>query len=277
VWLPSGLFKDKVKEAIRERRSVLCVGLDPALPNQRRRNTIPKSYLESADDAEARLNFCLDVVDKVSGFCSAIKVNEQYLKGLNLRQHLTLTKRISEKGLVCIYDLKIGDIGESVRAGLFHVKAWGYNAVTFNPLPGNLKEVLEEARREKPIGVLTLTLMSNPESEKYFLKTRVNGKPLYLEVAEEVRRFNGDGCVVGATGHVTKGHIMRVRETVGPDRVVLFPGVGAQGGDVKKIIEAGGEVILINVGRDIIYSKNPSEKAEKYREMFNSMRRALGW
>jgi orotidine-5'-phosphate decarboxylase len=49
---------------------------------------------------------------------------------------------------------------------------------------------------------------------------------------------------------------------------MLVPGIGAQSGDPEKVIRAGGTNILINVGRDIIYSANPRRKSEEYCQLF---------
>jgi len=274
VELNMKLFMELVEEVTKERKSILCVGLDPALPNQRKINTIPERYLKDGDDAEARLNFCLDIIGEVAEFCSAIKINEQYVKGFNVEQHKILVKEAADKGLISIYDLKLGDIGESVNSAFFHIRRWGYNAVTVNPLPGNLIEIVKKAREKEPnIGVLTLTLMSNPEALKYFKKSKIDGKPLYLAIAEEVKASNGDGCVIGIAEHVTENEIRKVREIVGGEKVILFPGIGAQKGDPEKAAKAGGENILINVGRAIIYSRNPKEKAKEYNNLFNSLRK----
>ncbi|MEM2357297.1 MAG: orotidine 5'-phosphate decarboxylase / HUMPS family protein, partial [Candidatus Bathyarchaeia archaeon] len=218
-------FKEFIAKKIKEKKSVLCVGFDPALPTQREKNVIPKDYLINSDENEARLNFCLDLIDEISDFCVAIKVNEQYVKGFSLIHHKALTSKASEKGLSLIYDFKLGDIEDSVEAALFHIKKWGYNAITVNPFPGNLKYVIEKAKSNN-IGVLTLTLMSNPESGKYFKQSKINGKPVYLAVAEEVKAFNGDGCIIGLGKHVSEEDIKEVRQIIGEEKIILFPGVG---------------------------------------------------
>ncbi len=275
-WVELNLetFKEFIARKIEEKKSILCVGLDPALPTQREKNVIPNKYLANAiDENEARLKFCLDLIDEVSDFCVAIKVNEQYVKGFSLIHHKTLTNKAIEEGLGLIYDFKLGDINDSVDSALFHVKSWGYNAITVNPFPGNLKHIINKARNNS-IGVLTLTLMSNPESEKYFKKSRVGSKPVYLEIAEEVKMFNGDGCIIGIGKHVTEEDIKNIRKIIGEEKIILFPGVGAQKGDPEKAIKNGGKNILINVGRDIIYSEKPRKKAEEYSKMFFNMIKA---
>jgi len=268
------IFKEFIAENINEKKSVLCIGLDPALPAQREKNVISTKYLINANENEARLKFCLDLIDEISEFCIAIKVNEQYVKGFSSIHHQTLTSKAYKAGLASIYDLKLGDIEDTVEAALFHIKNWGYNAITVNPFPGNLKYIIKKAKSSN-IGVLTLTLMSNSESKKYFKQSKIEGKPVYLKIAEEVKAFNGDGCIVGVGKYTTGKDIKKVREIIGEEKIILFPGIGMQKGDPKKAIKNGGKNILINVGRTIIYSENPRKKAEEYNEMFNKIRNQL--
>jgi orotidine-5'-phosphate decarboxylase len=264
-------FKEIVKESIKEKKSILCASLDPALPTQREKDVISVRYLSLGDDSAARLSFCLDLIDEISDLCAAVKVNEQYVKGFSLNQHKALTNEAFKAGLASIYDLKLGDIGDSVEAALFHVKNWGYNALTVNPFPGNLKHIIKKAA-ESNIGVLTLTLMSNVESIKYFKQSKIDGKPVYLEIAREVKECNGDGCIIGISNYVTEIDIKNVREIIGEEKIILFPGIGAQKGNPEKAIKFGGENILINVGRAIIYSENPKRKAEEYKKLFNEIK-----
>lgn len=49
------------------------------------------------------------------------------------------------------------------------------------------------------------------------------------------------------------------------DMPVLIPGVGAQGGSLELSLEYGGKRGIINVSRDVIYSRDPAAAAEKYR------------
>ncbi len=274
-------FVDAVARLARSKRSVLCVGLDCALPRQRGSNIIPARYLQAGDENEARLQFCLDIVDKVKDYAVAGKPNQQYVLGFTKEQHRTLTEAIRRSQMVSILDYKLNDIGDTVESGIFHLAECGYDAITFNPLPGNLCEALKLAHgatrklRGYSMGIIVLTLMSNPEARKYMQEATLGGKPLYVAIAEEVRECEADGCVVGATGHVTEENIGAIRSIVGSGVVFLVPGVGTQRGDPEKIIRAGGRNILINVGRDIIYSDDPGEVAKECRARFYEVAQRL--
>jgi len=266
-------FVQRFEEILEEKRSVLCIGLDPALPAQRDKHIIPLKYLERKHENEARLNFCLDIIEETSDFCIAAKPNEQYLRGFTSEQHQKLTNSIRKHGLLSIYDCKLGDIRDTAESALFYYHKWGYDGITFNPFPGNIEEVVQIAHSYNPqIGIIVLTLMSNPEAETFMRHATIIRRPVYLRIAEDVKKYGADGCVVGATGHVTEDDIKIIRNTAGKDKMLLIPGVGAQKGDPEKVIKAGGKNVLINVGRDIIYSDDPKKKAEDYCKMFNEIR-----
>jgi orotidine-5'-phosphate decarboxylase len=55
-------------------------------------------------------------------------------------------------------------------------------------------------------------------------------------------------------------------------KIILFPGVGQQGGDPLKAVTYGGQRILVNVGRTIIQSTNPRQKAAEIAEKLR-----FGW
>jgi len=266
-------FLERFLELQKQKNSILCIGLDPALPSQRKKDVIPQKYLLDTDENEARLNFCYDIIDKVSDYCIAVKPNEQYVRGFSKQQHQKLSRYARNAGLLSIYDCKLGDIGETAEACLFWINKWAYDAITLNAQPGNLEQGVAIAHGyDPPIGLLVLTLMSNPEAVKYFKQSMLATKPVFIAIAEDVKRFDADGCVVGATGHVTENDIRSIREVTGQDKVFLIPGIGAQRGDPEKVVREGGKNILVNVGRDVIYSSSPSEKAKEYNEMLNRLK-----
>jgi len=268
-------FSGKFDEIMEKKNSVLCIGLDPALPEQRVVHVIPPRYLQNVPEDEARLNFCLDILRETSDYCLAAKPNEQYVRGFSARQHRTLTDFIRKQGLLSIYDCKLGDIRDTAESAIFHIKKWGYDAITVNPFPGNLEELVKIAHGTQPfLGIIVLTLMSNPEAERMMKNATIGTEPVFVEIAKDVEKYSADGCVVGATGHVTSRDLKLIRDEVGQDKILLIPGVGAQSGDPTKVIENGGRRILINVGRDIIYSDNPKKKAMEYCSAFNELRRA---
>ena len=267
-------FVNRFRELFLSKKSILCIGLDPAVPGQRKQNVIPQKSLDDAngDRDEARLVFCEDIIKQTADFAIAAKPNEQYLRGFSGEHHKRLAKCIREHGLLSILDCKLGDIADTAEANLFWMHEWGYDAITVHTQPGNLKQMVDIAHSySPPIGIIALTLMSNAEAVKYMKDSKYHERSVYLAIAEDVRSVGADGCVVGATGHVTEEDITSIREACGEDKIFLVPGVGAQRGDPEKVIRAGGKNMLINVGRDIIYSPDPKSRAEYHNNLFREL------
>ena len=79
--------------------------------------------------------------------------------------------------------------------------------------------------------------------------------------------------VVGAT---YPEEAQAIREAVGDDMWFLVPGVGAQGGDVAKLMAAAqnsrGTGLLINSSRGVIFASNGPDFAEDARKATETLR-----
>ena len=142
----------------------------------------------------------------------------------------------------------------------------GADAVTVHPYLG--QESLQPFLDRKDKGIIILVKTSNPGAGE-FQDLEVGGKPLYQVVAEHVKEWNKNnnlGVVVGAT---YPGELKKVRRVVG-DMPILVPGIGAQEGDLKTVIENGldnqKQGFIISSSRGIIFANNPREAALKLHE-----------
>jgi len=254
-------FVQKYLEIVEKKDSVLCVGLDPALPSQREKNVMP---------TDNRIEFMKSIIHDVAPYASAIKMNRQYLIGLSVDELKQLNVLIHQNNMLSIIDHKLGDIGSSNASAIFWFKEEGFDAFTFNPFAGNISEATKLAHN-KGLGIIVLTLMSNPEAV-FQKQAIINNEPLYLYVAKKSGEAKADGVVIGATGHVTSDDIKDIRIAVGSDCLALVPGVGVQGGNADAILHYFGSRIMINVGRAIIYSDDPIKMARMYKNKFNEQR-----
>jgi len=256
------MFYEKYLKATKEKGSFININLDPALPKQRNENVVPDKYV-SKDDAETLLNFSLDIIEQVSDYCCSIKPNTQYYLG-----HTDILKKIAKKthkeGMLAILDHKLSDIGSSNGSALYWIKEMGFDAFTFSPFAGNTQTTVEKAH-ENNLGVIVLTLMSNPEAEKMMIDTTVNGQPYYLHTAKTVKEAEADGCVVGLTCFVEDEHIKNIQEVVGDRVVFLLQGIGPQGGQANKIRYARNP--LVSLGRAVIYSDDPRKAVKGYHDI----------
>ncbi|MFW9922055.1 MAG: orotidine 5'-phosphate decarboxylase [Candidatus Thorarchaeota archaeon] len=266
-------FLKKYQKARDEKNSILCAGFDPAIPTQRSKNVIPEKYFFNNREIEdSILNFFENFLEGVQENCCAIKPNNQYILHFSLKACQKMNKMIHQQGLVSILDIKIGDIGSTNDSGFYWMKEMGFDAATFSPFAGNIKESIESAHNFD-IGLITLTLMSNPEAIYFMKEGIIAGKKGYEFIVNEIKLHNGDGMVVGATGHVTESDIEHIRKLAGNEPIMLIPGIGQQQGDLKKVILHGGDNILLNVSRGILYSDDIEKTAREYNEAFNEVRK----
>ena len=102
-----------------------------------------------------------------------------------------------------------------------------------------------------------------------FQHLQIGSEPLHQFVAKKVQSWNQNkncGLVVGATDIEE----LKILRQVIPDMPFLVPGVGAQGGNLKEVLEFGrdkdGLGLLINVGRDILYQDSGKDFAQKSKQ-----------
>ena len=249
-------------KATREKGSFINLNLDPALTKQRTENTVPDKYVHK-ENAETLLDFSLDIIEQVGDYCCSIKPNTQYYLGhTNVLEKIT--KKTHNEGMLAILDHKLSDIGSTNGSALHWIKKMGFDAFTFSPFAGNTKRTVEKAH-EKNLGVIVLTLMSNPEAEKMMINTTVDGKPYYLHTAQTVKETGGDGCVVGVTCFVKDHYIKNIQAVVGDKVVFLLQGIGPQGGQANKIRYTKNP--LVSLGRAVIYSDDPRRAVKGYNDI----------
>ena len=257
-------FNEKWLEAVRIKNSLLCVNIDPAEWGQRENGTIGQNIDKVA--------WTIELIESVAPYAAAIKPNRQYFKDVSRQDMKKINDVIHKHQMLSIDDSKIADIGDTNDAALYHAVEEGFDAVTYAPFPGNIEATCKMAQK-RGIGLIPLVLMSNPEY-KLMKQAQINGIPAYKYIAQEVKQHGADGIVIGAPSeknHITLDEIACVREIVG-HKTVLVPGIGAQGGDLKPIIDAFGDYTITSVGRAIAYADKPQEKAQEYHELIQAAR-----
>ena len=261
------MFYEKYLTTTKEKGSYININLDPALPRQRAEHVIPDDFL-TAEETNAILNYSYHVIEQVSEYCCSIKPNTQYFLGSSIVLK-KIVKKIYDEGMLAILDHKLSDIGSTNDSAMFWISEMGFDAFTFSPFAGNIQNTVRNAHTNK-LGIFVLTLMSNPEAEKFMVKTLVGDSPLYLHIAKTVKESQADGCVVGLTNFVKGEYIKNLQKAVGTRVVFLLQGIGPQGGAASKIRYVTNP--LISLGRAIIYSNNPKKAVKKYYNLFKSFK-----
>ena len=227
---------------------MVCVGLDPD-PGRLPAGLQP--------DADGVFEFCRQIVDATAEFVCAFKPQAAYFGALGLEDELArLISHIHTQhpGIPVILDAKRGDIGATAK--LYAREAferYGADAVTVNPYLG--EESVLPYLEYRNHGVVLLCRTSNPGSA--WLQDFPAEDPVFLRVARTAASWNAAGNVMLVAGATYPEDLARIRQCIG-DMPVLVPGIGAQGGDLTRVLQCGsdsaGRGLVINASRSVLFA-----------------------
>lgn len=266
-------FYQKLTAVVAKNNSLVCVGLD---------SDFVKLPEHIKTDKTSQFTFNKAVIDATHDLGCAYKPNSAFYeaRGAQGVTELKMTcDYLREKypEIVTILDAKRADIGSTNEGYVRYAFDWlGVDAITLHPYLG--KDAILPFLERKDKGCFILCRTSNPGAGE-FQDLDTGGKPLYQVIAEKVtNKWNTNkncGLVVGAT-YPTELEI--VRRIVG-DMPILVPGIGAQGGDIEKAINAGmdskGAGIIINSSRGIIFASDGADFAQKAREEAQKLKESI--
>src|SRR5579884_2505697 len=260
-------FLTKLRAAQAKNNSLLCVGLDPdfdKLPAKFQNSTTPLA------------DFNMAIIDGTGDIVCAYKPNSAFYEARGAEGIEDLKRTcdyLHEKypDIPIILDFKRGDIGNTNEYyAQFAFEYLGVDAVTVQPYVG--KDALEAFLNYEKKGVIVLCKTSN-EGSGEFQDLETGDKKLYISVAQNVQaNWNSKGNCLLVVGATHSKELAEVRKTVGNDMYILVPGIGSQGGDLRLVLEAGGENLIINSSRAILYADNPSQAAASLSQAINQFR-----
>ncbi len=235
-------FRHRV-EARWDRGLFVSVGLDPVwtqLPD-----TVKAAHDGAGDTASraaAVVSFCRAIVDATADLACAFKPNAAFFEAFGApgaEALLDVMRYIGEAApdVPIIYDAKRADIG-STNVGYAEdaFDRLGADAITVHPYLGC--EALAPFLDRTDKGVIVLVRTSNPGGGE-LQNLRVDGEPLYSIVARRVaEHWNRNGNCAVVVGATVQDELAAVRAIVG-DMPILIPGIGAQGGDLRRTVEGG--------------------------------------
>lgn len=241
-------FTELLKRRWIDGDTMLCVGLDPD-PSR-----LPASL---RDRDQALFDFCARIVDATADLVCAFKPQIAYFAARGAEDQLArLIGYVHQRHpqVPVILDAKRGDIGDTARFYAEEVfERFDADAVTVNPYlgPESIQPYLDYADR----GVFLLCRTSNADSD--WLQGYPGEHPAFLRVAEAAGDWNGHGNLMLVAGATYPEDLRRIRTVVG-DMPLLVPGIGAQGGDLAAVFDAGldrhGHGLIINTSRTVLYA-----------------------
>jgi len=259
-------FTERLQAIQSTQQSLLCIGLDTDITK------LPSRLPRTPDGV---LEFNRRIIDSTHDLVCAYKLNLAFYEALGEQGWKVLheTRKQIPASVIAIADGKRGDIGNSSELyARSLINELRFDASTVHPYMG--RDSLEPFFRVPEHGVFVLALTSNPGAKDLqYLKS--GAKPLYEHVITRVKRWNTNqnlGLVAGAT---RPAQLKRIR-SLAPTLPLLIPGVGAQGGDLKRAVEYGcdknGFLAIINAGRNIIYASQAGDFAAAARKAALTMR-----
>lgn len=242
-----------------DKSRMLCVGLDPSLEK------LPISVRQSSDPF---WQFGKEIVDATADYVCAFKPQIAYYSAYRAEDALEKTIayiKSNYPAIPIILDAKRGDIGDTAKMYAKEAfERYQADAVTVNPYMGG--DTIEPYLGYVDKGVIILCRTSNKGSGE-FQQMAQDGVTVAQQVAEMAihkSRINKNiALVVGAT---YEKDLSAIRKQVG-DMPLLVPGVGAQGGDLARVIKNGinnqQQGLIINSSRAVIYASQGNDFADK--------------
>ena len=288
-------FIEDLIRLIKEKKSVVSMGLDPRMDNV---GEIPQYLIEEFDKPDKIiLEFNKILIENTCDLIPVVKPQMAFYEKYEALNALKETIKFAHKNdLLVILDAKRNDIGSTSEAYAYSIfNNFNSDASTLNAYLGfdGLKPFLQFKDR----GIFILVKTSNPSSTEFqdLFSVKIDNissevteqkvekvilKRNYIRLAELIREWSKDlpnnsgftniGAVVGAN---YPQELIHSREII-KNSIILLPGYGAQGaqaGDVKYGF-FNGLGAIVNSSRGIIYAYN--SKKEFSPEQFGQASRA---
>ena len=211
-------------DQIKEKRSYLCVGLDTDF------NKIPK-HLQSGPDAVFQFNKA--IIDATKDHCVAYKINTAFYEAFGFKGWEAMEKTVNyiPSTHFKIADAKRGDIGNtSSQYAKAFFETLQFDAVTVAPYMGedSIRPFLEYKNK----WAIVLGLTSNAGAKDFELQ-KTGEEYLYEKVLRTVARWGTPDNLMFVAGATQVTELKNIRKIL-PDHFLLVPGIGAQGGSLRR-------------------------------------------
>jgi len=242
------MTRSELTHQIFAKQSFLCVGLDPVIEK------IPAHLLAFEDPI---FEFNKRIIDATSEHAVAYKPNTAFYEALGVKGWESLEKTIKyiPKECFIIADAKRGDIGNTSTAyAKTFFETLPCDAVTVAPYMG--KDSVQPFLKFVGKWAIVLGLTSNEGANDFQYYTNKEEQPLYAKVISTVMEWGTSENLMFVVGATRTEQLADIRR-IAPEHFLLVPGVGAQGGSLEDVFNAGANTdcgLLVNASRSIIYA-----------------------
>lgn len=270
------MTRSQLVELIRRKRSLLCVGLDTEP------HLIPEHFRQESHPVRA---FNEAIVEVTHDLAVAYKLNLAFYEALGDEGWLDLEATIayirSKGNCFIIADAKRGDIGNTARkyAEAFY-DTLDVDAVTLAPYMGS-DSIIPFMGRPGKWGIVLGVTSNKGAEDLQFLEVQdpASGgtRRLYEVVMERCAQWGTPEELMFVVGATRPEVLESVRKMV-PEHFFLVPGVGAQGGDLDAVLDAGMTAdggLLINSSRGILFAGTGEDALPAAREAAQRMQQAM--
>ncbi|MGO4572521.1 orotidine-5'-phosphate decarboxylase [Microvirga sp. 2TAF3] len=222
-----------------------------------------------AGDIRDRLIIGLDVpsidearalVDRIGDAGTFYKVGYQ----LAYAGGFTFARELISEGKKVFLDLKLHDIGNTVEEGVHSVARLGVTLLTVHAYPQTMRAAVA-GKAGSDLKILAVTVLTSYDDQDLVEAgyAPVPAADLVAKRAAQARDIGIDGIVCAAP------EAARVRAIIGPDRLIVTPGIrpaGSEAGDQKRVVTPGdairsGATHLV-VARPIVKATDPRAAAQ---------------
>ena len=251
------MTRKELIEQIKNKKSFLCVGLDPDLEK------IPKHLLSDADPIFA---FNKAIIDATHKYCVSYKPNSAFYEAHGVKGFQSLIKTIdyiksNYPNHFIIADAKRGDIGNTSS---MYARAF-FDEMKVAPYMGS--DSVKPFLAYKNKWVVLLALTSNEGAFDFQTSLFAEGEQermLYEKIIATSKQWGSEDNLMYVIGATKAQWLEGIRKII-PNHFLLIPGVGAQGGSLAEVCKYGLTKdigLLINSSRQIIYASNKEDFAE---------------
>ncbi len=262
------MTRKELIQAIINKETYLCVGLDSDIEK------IP-GHLRMQHDAQFEFN--KQIIDSTLDHCVAYKINTAFYESQGSKGWEALEKTVSyiPSTHFTIADAKRGDIGNtSTQYARAFFETMSFDSITVAPYMGADSVLPFLAYPGKWAIVLALT--SNSGAQDFELLNTSAGS-LYEAVLEKTAAWGTIDNLMFVVGATQPAILGKIRKNY-PSHFFLVPGVGAQGGDLEKLSEAGlteDGGLLVNASRAIIFAADGRDFARAARDRARQYHREM--